>query len=189
VCIPPVLEDAVDPHVECLRRWRGFRKGVTNISTVDTLVLLGAKSKEKAQTGLFHTRGVGVIQSTYLATSSGTVADATSLFGLGFVSLDVVFPHPIEDGGVGGRGDRVSKHTLLGVLVELFVFACFPFRPVISSSEGSSRKFVCLGRTNIVQMAPDMVEMVEVELGNAVRSQVSANVITVPQPILKVHSV
>jgi hypothetical protein len=142
VCSPPVLKDTVDLHVEDRSRWRGFREGVTNVSTVDALVFHSAKSEEKAQAGLLDARGVGVVQSTDLATASGTVTDATGLFGFGFVGLDVVSPHPIEDKGVGRSRDRVGKHTLLSELVELFVLACFPFRPVGGTSEGSSRKFV-----------------------------------------------
>jgi hypothetical protein len=65
----------------------------------------------------------------------------------------------------------------LSELIELFVLACFPFRPVNGTSEGSSRKFVCLGRTNILEMMPDMVELVKVELGNACGSQVGADFI------------
>jgi hypothetical protein len=112
-----------------------------------------------------------------LVTANGTVTDATDLFGFGFVGLDVVSPHPIEDRGIGRSGDRVSKHSLLSELVELFVLACFPFRPVNGTSEGSSRKFVCLGRTNILEMLPDVVELVEVELGDAFCSQVGADFI------------
>jgi hypothetical protein len=78
-----------------------------------------------------------------LAATSGTVTDGT----LFFVGRDVVGPHPIED---------------RGILVELVVFALVPFRPVSSKSEDSSRKFVCFERPNIVEMVPDMVELVEV---------------------------
>ncbi len=49
-----------------------------------------------------------------------------------------------------------------GIVVELVVFARCPFRPVSSKSEDSSRKFVCFERTNIIELAPDMVELVEV---------------------------
>jgi hypothetical protein len=103
----------------------------------------------RKQVCCFHTGGVGVINSTYLAPTSGTVADATDL-----VSLDVGSPHLIEDGGIGRSTDRVSKHTLLSELVEFLVLARYLFLPVGSSIEGSSRKFVWLGRTNISKMAP-----------------------------------
>jgi hypothetical protein len=66
----------VDPRVEGMRRGEGeegFCEGVANIGTVDALVLYGAKSEEKAQVRLFHTGGIGVIKSTNLATTSGTV--------------------------------------------------------------------------------------------------------------------
>jgi hypothetical protein len=61
VCSPPVLKDAVNLHVEGLSRWRSFREGITNVSTVDALVLQSAKSEEKAQAGLLIARGVGVV--------------------------------------------------------------------------------------------------------------------------------
>ena len=53
-----VVQDMVDPHVESLRRGRSFCEGVTDIGTVDALVLEGTKSEEEAQAGLFHAGGV-----------------------------------------------------------------------------------------------------------------------------------
>mgnify|MGYP002809507245 CR=1 FL=1 len=148
MCSPPVLKDMVDPHVESLRRGRIFCEGITDIGTVDALVREGAKSEEEAQAGLFHAGGVGVVKSTNLATTSRTVTDATGLFGLGFVGLDVVRPHPIEDGGIRRSGDRVSEHTLLSKLVVLLI------------------------------LVPDMVELVEVELGDAFfRGQIGADIV------------
>jgi hypothetical protein len=141
VCSPPVLKDMVDPHAESLRRGNSFCEGITDIGTVDALVLEGAKSEEEAQAGLFHAGGVGVVKSTDLATTSKTVTDATDLFRLGFVGLDVVCPHPIEDGGIGKSGDRVSEHTLLSKLVKLLILARFPFRPASSTGESSSSEF------------------------------------------------
>jgi hypothetical protein len=141
VCSPPVLKDMVDAHVESLRRGRIFCEGITDIGTVDALVLDGAKSEEEAQAGLFHAGCVGVVKSTNLATTSRTVTDVTGLFRLGFVGLDVVCPHPIEDGGIGRSGDRVSEHTLLGRMVKLLILARFPFRPVSSTGEISSCEF------------------------------------------------
>jgi hypothetical protein len=44
----------VDPHVESLRRGRNFCEGITDIGTVDALLLEGAKREDKAQAGLFH---------------------------------------------------------------------------------------------------------------------------------------
>jgi hypothetical protein len=84
---------------------------------------------------LLHIVGVGVVKSMYLA----TVTDATD-----FVGLDVVSSHLIEDGGIRRSEDRGSKHMLLSELVELLVVTRCPFQPV-SSLEGSSRKFECLG--------------------------------------------
>jgi hypothetical protein len=137
-----VLEDTVDPHIECLRRWRGLCEGISNVGTVDAFIFEGAMSKEKAQTGLLHTGGVGVVKSTYVATTSEVVADTMGLFRLGSIGLDVVSPHPIENGGIGRSRDRVIEHTLFSELVELLVLARFPFRPVSGTNESSSRKFV-----------------------------------------------
>jgi hypothetical protein len=71
VCSPPVLKTPINTHVESLRGWGSFLVGVT---------VIAVKSKEEAQAGPFHTRGVGVIQGTSLATTSGTVTDATGLW-------------------------------------------------------------------------------------------------------------
>jgi hypothetical protein len=65
-----------------MRGWGRFREGVTDIGAVDALVFQSAKSEEHAQAGLFRTRGVDVIQCTYLATTSGAVTEATP-FGYG----------------------------------------------------------------------------------------------------------
>jgi hypothetical protein len=129
VCSPPVLKDMVDPHVESLRTGWSFCEGITDIGTVDALVLESAKSEEEAQAGLFHAGGVGVVKSTNFA---------TGLFRLGFVGLDIVCPQPIEDGGIGRSGDRVSEHTLLIKLVKLLTLARFPFQSVSSTGESSS---------------------------------------------------
>jgi hypothetical protein len=113
MCISPALKDMVDPHVESLRRRRSFCEVITDIGTVDALVLEGAKSEEEAQAGLFHAgcitdigtldalvlEGakseeeaqaglfhagcVGAVKSTKLATTSRTVSDATGLFRFG----------------------------------------------------------------------------------------------------------
>jgi hypothetical protein len=79
-----------------------------------------------------------VVKSTNLATTSRTVTDATAFLHLSFLGLDVVCPHPIEDGGSGRSGDRVSEHTLLSKLVKLLILARFPFRPVSNTGESSS---------------------------------------------------
>jgi hypothetical protein len=60
-----VLKDAVNPHVECLRGWRNFCEGVTNVGVIDALVLQSAKSEGRAQAGLFRAKSEEKAQSGY----------------------------------------------------------------------------------------------------------------------------
>jgi hypothetical protein len=79
--------------------------------------------------------------------------------GMGFVGLDGVSPHPIEK--QRGSGNRVANI----LCVKLFVFVRFPFRPVSGTGDETLRKLVCLGRTNIVELTPVMVEPVGIAGG------------------------
>jgi hypothetical protein len=104
VCSPPMLKDTVDPHVESLRRGRSFCEGITDIGTVDALVLEGAKSEEEAQAGLFHAGGVGAVKSTNLATTSRTVTDATGLLVWASSVLTLYVHTQLKTEASGGAG-------------------------------------------------------------------------------------
>jgi hypothetical protein len=78
-----MLKDTVDPHVESLRRGRSFCEGITDIGTVDALVLEGA---------------------TNLATTSRTVTDATGLLVWASSVLTLYVHTQLKTEASGGAG-------------------------------------------------------------------------------------
>ena len=134
--LPPVAIDVVDPHVEGLFRRGSLCESVASIGAVDKERFQSTQSIEETEAGLLDTCGVRVVLGTYLATAGGAVAYTASLFGT--IGFDHVGPNPVEDGRVGWGGNRGAKHILLAVLVELFEFARFPVRPVVTGKEFAS---------------------------------------------------
>ena len=91
---------------------------------------------------MIDTVGIGVIENSYLACSSGTVAGAAGLLP-SIVGFDVVGPHQIEDSRLGFDVFRIAKHILLHVLVELKEFGFLPVAPVVLVLELTTGKAVC----------------------------------------------
>ena len=118
---PPFVEDPIWLHVESLFRWRGFRKGITNISSIYNEVLCHGNPVEQAKAGLVNTIGISFVKDLDGARAAGTIAHASRLLAT-IKHLDVVGPDKMEDGVVLIHRNGVTKHGLFVILVKLKVF-------------------------------------------------------------------
>ncbi len=118
---PSFVEGPIWLHVESLFRWRGFREGITNISSIYNEVLRHGNRVEQARAGLVNAIGISFVKDLDGAQAAGTIAHALRLLAT-IKRLDVVGPDKMEDGVVLIHRDGVTKHGLFVILVKLKVF-------------------------------------------------------------------
>ncbi len=118
---PPFVEGPIWSHVESLFKWRGFREGITNISSIYNEVLRHGNCVEQARAGLVNTIGISFIKDLDGAQVAGTITHASRLLAT-IKRLDVVGPDKMEDGVVLIHHNGVTKHGLFVILVKLKVF-------------------------------------------------------------------
>jgi hypothetical protein len=68
-----------------------------------------------------------------------SVTDATCLFTT-VKCFDIVCPYQVEDRIIRENQDRVTKHTLGVILIQLEIFRILPVGPIILLEETSSRE-------------------------------------------------
>jgi hypothetical protein len=94
---PPFIEGPIWLHVESLFRWWGFRKGITNISSIYNEVLRRGNCIEQARAGLVNTIGISFVKDLDGARAAGTIAHASHLLAT-IERLDVVDSDKMEVG-------------------------------------------------------------------------------------------
>ena len=115
---PPMGECLVRSNIEALFwRWQ-LAEGIAHVSAKNHEILRGQDSIKQSQSRLVDRIGICVVQDSELAGAGGAVASAPCLFV--FVQfLHDIRPDEIEYGLVGVDRDRVPKHALAAVLVQL----------------------------------------------------------------------
>ena len=127
---PPVMECFIGLYIEDLFWWWGFSECVGYVGAVDEHVFAGGYSVEESGACLVDAVCVGFVEDLDVTGSSGAFTHAPS-FLLAVGGVDCVCPDKMEYCVVGMGLHRVAKHALIFVLVQLEIFGCVPFVPIV----------------------------------------------------------
>ncbi len=117
---PPFMEGSVRMYEEALSRGWRFGKCVRDVGTEHEEILGSRYCIKETRTGLIDTICICFIQDTNHTRARGSVTHTSCLFPA-INGLDRVGPNKVENRIVFCRGNRIAKHALGIVLIQLEV--------------------------------------------------------------------
>ena len=131
---PPVMECLIGTYIEALFWWWGFSECVGYVGAVDEHVFAGGYGIEESGACLVNAVCIGFVEDLDVTRTGGAVTHAPSLLST-VGCLDCVRPDKMEYCVVGMGLPWAAKHALFVVLVQLEIFGCVPFVPIVEFEE------------------------------------------------------